>query len=351
VATGTVGRGSLPSFGVLLSVFHRIRYYPDALRSIARQEGVLPEVQVVIVHGPGVEIQVPSELKARGWRYTVIASDAPGEGRFLADGLRQITADVVLPLDDDDLWAPTRLATVAEQFAAHPTVGYYHNAQRFVDADGRPLDTGDALRRLRRFSGPPVGPWRIAAPSDLRRSPGAIARWGSAFNNSSAAIRREILDRAAGELARAGWLFDLFLFYAAASDGASLLFDPAPLTTYRIHANNRSLGEGAPRASAIPTTDAAREGRIASLEVIREMVERRGPPWLRRWVDRDRAYIELLEGVRGGARDRVATARSIARLVRRLRYGDPVMNVVMAFSAAGQVAFPSTVRRAYWSRE
>jgi glycosyltransferase involved in cell wall biosynthesis len=341
--------GRTPTLGVVVTVFRRPNFYLAALRSAAAQVGRLPQVEFVVVRSPDVHIEIPPELEARGWPCTVVRSDAIGEGPFLADGLTALTSDFLLPLDDDDMWAPERLSTLLRALEAHPNSGYYHNGQRFVDAEGAPLLAGEALRHLRRFSGEPRGQLRELAPANLRRRPGAFARRGSFFNNSSVAVRRSALVECLPELRATARMADSFMFYAAVSSGETLLFDPARTTTYRIHSANRSR-EARNRGSPGPNQPSStREGRMASIAVMRAMVERRRNEWLETWLDRDRAYIDLLEGFREGDSDRGLTLRRALRLARYAGYVDPLMNAVLVFTACGLAAAPSLAHRVYWA--
>ena len=340
---------ALPSLGVVVSVFHRSRFYREALRSIAGQVGDLPEVEIVVVRSPDVTIEVPSDLNTRRWNCQVVRSEAIGEGPFLADGLGALSADFVVPLDDDDLWAPHRLATVSRTLAAHPRAVYYHNGQSFIDADGGAVPDGVARRHLRRFAGVPSGSPKEVAPERLRRRPGSVARWGSTFNNSSVALRRTVLEAVASDLRATSRLIDSFMFYAGAAGNGSLIFDPTALTRYRIHTWNRSRGPRTLGPFEVAEPSQTREGRLASLSAMRTMVERQGAPWLVPWVERDRAYFDLLEGLREGEADRLRTVRRAVHLARYLRYEDPLMNALLAATAGGLVAAPKLAHRTYWS--
>ncbi|MCI4326915.1 MAG: glycosyltransferase [Thermoplasmata archaeon] len=330
-----------------MAVFRRTEYYRDALRSIAAQDGPLPPVEVVVVRSPEVNIEVPAELAARGWSCTVVRSDAIGEGPFLADGLTALSSEFLLPLDDDDMWRSDRLGRVVNALRAHPAAGYYHNTQAYVDGQGRQLDTASALRRLRRFTGVPSRSLREVPAAQFRRRPSGLARWGAFFNNSSVAVRCAAMRECLPELRSTARLVDSFMFYAALSSGTSLLFDPTPSTNYRIHASNRSRGTKPPALAPPAELVSTRLGRLTSIAAMRTMVGRRGARWLDPWLDRDEAYIDLLESFREGEPDRVRTVVRAARLARRWEYVDPLMNAMLALTAGGLAVAPRVAQRAY----
>ncbi|MCI4337328.1 MAG: glycosyltransferase [Thermoplasmata archaeon] len=338
----------LPSLGVVVTVFHRAHFYPAALASIAAQTGPLPRVEIVVVRSSDVEIEVPVGFKTRGWRCEVVRSESVGEGPFFDAGLRLLSTDIVVPLDDDDLWEPGRLRTIAHTFRAHPRAVYFHNGQRFIDVRGAPLATGLALRHLRRFSGAPGGPPSVVSTGELRRHPGRLAHWGSMFNNSSVAIRRDELERCTDHLRATAWLLDAFLFYVAASSGSDLVFDPAPWTQYRVHNWNKSRGSRTLGPFGTSERTRSREGRLASVAALRKMVDARGASWLDAWVGREHAYLDLLEGLREGDESRVRSLRRAVQLGRYLGYVDPVMNLLLSLTALGQTASPRAASRAYW---
>jgi glycosyltransferase involved in cell wall biosynthesis len=340
--------GTGPTLGVIVTVFHRTRFYREALASIAAQTGPLPPVEIVVVRSPDVEIGVPDRFNTPGWTCRVIRGESVGEGPFFAEGLRHLTSEFVVPLDDDDLWEPGRLRAVTAALRAHPGVGYYHNGQRFVDENGTSVPPHVGRQHLRRFSGAPNGrPTRVTT-GELRRHPGGLARWGSMFNNSSVAVRRADLERCAPFLADTEWLLDAFLFYAAAASGSDLLFDPTPWTAYRIHAWNWSRGARTLGAFGTSEPSRSRAGRLSSVAALRAMVGSVGAGWLDPWLDRERAYLDVLEGLRDGESDRIQIVARAARLGRYLRYNDPVMNVVLSLIALGQAASPQAATRAYW---
>ncbi|MCI4328436.1 MAG: glycosyltransferase, partial [Thermoplasmata archaeon] len=262
---------SSPTLGVLVTVFHRSRFYREALRSVAAQVDELPGLEIVVVRSPDVSIEVPDRFKTRGWSCTVIRSEAIGEGPFLADGLSALRADFILPLDDDDRWDPRRLGAVAAALRRFPAAGYYHNGQKFVDGAGRPTPEPVARRHLRKFAGSPTGPPRRVTSEELRHHPGRVARWGSYFNNSSVAIRRSSLERCSGHLRATTRLIDSFMFYAGASSGEDLVFDPAPWTEYRIHTWNRSRGPRTLGPFEVAQPSQTREGRLASIGALRDL--------------------------------------------------------------------------------
>ena len=340
-----------PSFGILMTVFHRAGFYRDALESVAAQSGSLPPVELVVVSSSDMSVEVPVTLRARGWKCQVLKNDSVGEGPFLAPGLERLGTDFILPLDDDDIWEPGRLAHVADVLRQHPGASYYHNGQSFVDALGAPLPPDRALRGLRRLSGVPQGGLRALSHEDLRRHRGGLSRWGSVFNNSSVAIRRRALTSCLDELSRAEWLFDLFMFYAGVCDGEQVLFDSSPQTRYRIHAWNRSRGAQTLGRFESATPSRSREGRLATLAVLHEMVARRGPSWLLDWVSHDQVYFDALEALREGDSDRLETARRVGRLIRYVGYSDPLMNLVLGLTSLAQLATPQLVSRAYWTKD
>jgi hypothetical protein len=163
------------------------------------------------------------------------------------------------------------------------------------------------------------------------------------------AIRRSVLVEVSEELRATARLIDAFMFYAGAASGGTLVFDSSRLTSYRIHAWNRSRGPRTLGPFEVALPSQTREGRLASLRAIRSMVERRDGSWLSPWLDRDQAYFDLLEGLREGELDRARTVRRAIRLARYFGYGDPLMNVVLAVTACGLAAAPGLAHRAYWS--
>lgn len=177
------------------------------------------------------------ELEALG---ATVRQHPPGNwGEWVRDELEELSGEVITFLDDDDVFESERLAAADAAFREDPRLGYWHNrAQRFVTA-------GDSTSASRRFlREPPYGP-ADGGVTDARKERRLLERlfWqGASFNNSSIAVRREVLRQLGARLAEVETSHSLALYCAALTGPWDLFFEPRPLTLYRVHARNRSPG-------------------------------------------------------------------------------------------------------------
>ncbi len=244
-------------------------------------------------------------------------------------------------LDYDDTYSTDRLRVIQEEFAADPSLGFYHNAQEVVDARGKPVSTGlpvtfrmlNARRRIR---------------VDEAEKGEIQPRLGFSrpdFNSGSIAVRRPAIDSALPYLERLQIALDSFLFYAAWSSRYSLLIDPRRLTQYRVHSWNMSTTVGQ-QNSASPLSPPEFWGvRMADYAVLLEMVTAFGRKELQRDL-RSRVFRDqVARNLREPTADRRAAwalAREAKELI-NLRSASLLMIQTMGLILAG-LASPSFAR-------
>lgn len=299
-----------PTVSVILLAHHRAEYLPAAVASVLAQTIPREEFELLVAKN----FQEP-ELDRRLVEQGAILVDAPAEslGGKLAWAVARAQGPLLTFLEDDDLYAPDRLARVRDAFQ-DPELGYFHNATRLIDRSGA--------------SAP--GSYRAESRRDLSlsrgdRTPGSVRRLLRAsayFNLSSIAVRREALAPALPHLARTNLTCDNLVFYSALVAPYGLRTDAAPLTYYRLHA---SASWGSVGASDFFEREARKwEGIVDGFERIATMAA--GTP-----VDRF-ARGELLErramfALAASPREAPFAGREIPSLLRRRLTGDAQLAV------------------------
>jgi hypothetical protein len=197
--------------------------------------------------------------------------------------------DLVALSDQDDVWAPDKLAWIVPRFATEPDLLLLHTDARLVDAAGEPL--------------------AITLLEALEATPGERSglEWGDAFGvlmrrnlvtGATVVVRRSLLDRAAPFPAT--WVHDEWLAVLAAALG-TLRLEPGQLIDYRQHGSNVI---GARRPTMADRMRKLREPRAERAS---------------RLIERSRVLVERLE-LLGAAPARVAAARGkLAHETRRSR--------------------------------
>lgn len=146
----------------------------QTLRSVLGQVGV--EVRVVVVDDGSAEPVVCSDP-----RVEVVRHDATcGAAASRNGGLARVETDWVAFCDDDDLWAPTKLARQLDVLAADPEAGWCCTGAVCVDGELAVLDDqrveagGDLVKRLLTSNVIPGGGSAVLARTALVRDVGAF---------------------------------------------------------------------------------------------------------------------------------------------------------------------------------
>ncbi|OOG66305.1 glycosyl transferase family 2 [Rhodanobacter sp. B04] len=142
-------------------------------------------------------------------------------------GLRQAGGDVLFLCDQDDVWRPDKLASMAERFRADPSLLLLHSDARLVDAGGESLGCSlfDALQL--------TAEEKQAIHAD--RAFEVVLR-RSFVTGATAAFRRELVELALP--VAQDWIHDEWLAAVAAAAGRVDFIDE-PLIDYRQHDANQ----------------------------------------------------------------------------------------------------------------
>jgi glycosyltransferase involved in cell wall biosynthesis len=214
-----------PFISVIITAYKRREYLKRAVDSVLNQ--TLPRDGYEVVVTKNFEFDLDGEWSDLGVK--LVFFDKPGLGARVADALLYCRGEVVCFLDDDDLWAPHKLEHVSKLFEDNPKLGYCRNS--LVQFHGKaPIpDTamGDISNQI--LINNPKG----------KRLVDTLPVW----NNSSASIKKNILETWSKYLAKVELAIDYFLLVAAYMSNARMLFSPPVLTYVRKHEQNTtSLG-------------------------------------------------------------------------------------------------------------
>jgi len=221
-----------PRLSIVLCTYNGAAYLQQQLDSLLTQTR-LPD-EIVISDDSSTDdsqhiLQAFAE-SARELGMTVQLSSNPenlGYVENFSKALRRATGDVLFLCDQDDIWRPEKLASMAARFQDDPTLLMLYSDARLVNAQGESLDSSlfDALQMT----------------SEEKR----VIHEGHAFEivmrrsfvtGATAALRRELVDIAlpVGE----HWIHDEWLAAVAAAIGRIDFIDE-PLIDYRQHARNQ----------------------------------------------------------------------------------------------------------------
>lgn len=226
MATGT--RATALTVSVALCTRNGAAYVADQVRSILAQDP--PPFELVVgddASGDDTLAIVEQLVAGSGVRLTVLRNDPPlGVVGNFAAAIAVCTGDLVALSDQDDVWAPGKLAAMRARFAADPDLLLAHSDARLVDGEGAPLGL-DLLAALEATPGERAGLEHGDAFAVLMRR--------NLVTGATVVFRRTLVEKAAPF--PADWVHDEWLAVLAAALG-TLRLDPARLIDYRQHGAN-----------------------------------------------------------------------------------------------------------------
>jgi glycosyltransferase involved in cell wall biosynthesis len=219
---------TLPSISVVTPSFNQERFLAAALDSVLAQG--LPDVESIVRDGGSTDGSV-ERLRAYGARLTRWTSEKDaGPAAAINAGFREARGEVLSWLASDDLLAEDALASVAEAFAADPSLDLVYGNALYIDADGRPAAP---LHR-----GVPT-PLYFGALQPAERVP---LYWTYVHSLPQPAVffRRRLLDACGGLDESLQHVFDFELFWRFVRRGARARKIEKTLAFYRLHADAKS---------------------------------------------------------------------------------------------------------------
>jgi hypothetical protein len=293
VASRVPATDAAPTVSVALCTRNGAAYVAEQVRSILAQTPAPFELVVGDDASSDDTLEIVERTAAESGRGTVLRvlrNDPPlgVVGNFAAT-IAATTGDLVALSDQDDVWAPGKVAAVTARFAADPDLLLVHSDARLVDGSGAPLGI-DLLDALEATSRERAGLERGDAFAVLLRR--------NLVTGATAVFRRRLLDAAAPF--PADWVHDEWLAVLAAALGG-LRLDPAPLIDYRQHGAN-VIGARKPTAA----------DRMARL---REQRTERAA----RLIRRSQSLVERLDAVDAPPARLAAARRKLAHETARSR--------------------------------
>lgn len=220
----------MPRVSVLLTCYNHLRYLPACIEGVRSQ--TFQDFEVILLDDGSTdgtrewlvsEFGEPDSPKFESWKL-VFNEKNLGTYGTLNVGLARSTGDFIAVLNDDDLWAPTKLERQLALLDQHSKVGLVHTDGWFIDGEGQKMEgsplgfefprteTGDILLAL-------MGANKIIA--------------------SAALVRRECFDKLGGFNEAYFGSGDWEMWYRIA-EAYEIGYVAEPLTFYRVHGANAS---------------------------------------------------------------------------------------------------------------
>lgn len=213
---------------ILIISHKRTNFLLDCLQSTLKQDFPADQYEIILVWD-ATEIVIEKYCREHGIK--TLIEPSPSIGAKMMRGIIESRGEIICFLDDDDLFYPSKLKIIQEEFKKDSEITYIHNNSIRINAEGKIISnqvseiskniiiTKDLMNR--RFL-------KMAIPSYLF------------FNDSSISIRKEHFEIFKNYISRTEAASDNILFYLAAMGGGKLLFLNEPLTYFRLHSTGVS---------------------------------------------------------------------------------------------------------------
>jgi glycosyltransferase involved in cell wall biosynthesis len=242
----------VPRISVIVTAYGRRQFLLHALRSALNQ--TLPRELYEVLLVKNFEDK-PMDEKMESEGVKLIYSESPLQGQHLLAALEKCRGEIISFLDDDDEFFPSKLQAVYNVLSDGRAT-LHRNRRVFIDAAGRTLKAERPHQAAR------LGP---------REAVKKAVQLGMGVNSSSISIRREALEainrKAMGRL----WLgLDLLYLLAALKSGKELIYDPRPLTAFRVHGQQSFVDSSSLRAYVSRRCSSSKKF-VASYKVLEEL--------------------------------------------------------------------------------
>ncbi len=205
---------------VIITAYNRKNFIIDAVNSALDQTLLSDKFEVIVVTNfQNVNLtKLDNDMKIKH-----LCLQNGTVGRFIFEGLKISSGDIVSFLDDDDMYDSKRLETIYEIFSNFPEVNYYKSNITEINSFGKVLH--DRRKKRNCHSG-------FYSRKELLQN-GNVKRLQ--LNLSSTTVRKNIFNSFIQILTAMTVGQDIWIYYIAMAYGGLMYLDCTPLTYYRIH--------------------------------------------------------------------------------------------------------------------
>jgi hypothetical protein len=278
---------------VLVTAFNPTRFFSDAIGSITAQTrtDVISEVVIATNNERAIDRSALAGLAEHAIPFRTISCDIPHVGKFFASAVSECHGNLICFLNDDDVWCPSKIAVVLAWFVRLPTLGYLQHRQSLID------QLGESVARYRL----PSAVFTRRPDSDIILRPGqavdwkrVIARTNPFFNDSSIAVRTDVLRRETEYLQQIPAMEDMFFFFAAVCSGLPIALLKDSLTMYRLHGQHAYTATPPEGAGSADPLRAVVERQLNALLVLDQMCRQSPTSIVPEYLARELTFRRLL---------------------------------------------------------
>jgi len=126
----------LPLVTALINTYNYGRYLPFAINSVLAQ--TYPHLDILVVDDGSTD-HTSDVLKQYGSRVRVIRTRNGGQGHAFNVGIPASKGDLIMLLDADDTWLPTKVERMVEEARQRPKAAMLYHRFQNIDNQGREL--------------------------------------------------------------------------------------------------------------------------------------------------------------------------------------------------------------------
>lgn len=215
-----------PLVSVIVTVYNRLTYFSEALKSVEAQ--TFQNYEVIVADDSGTGAARAASLASTNSRIRYKANSAPlGVALSVRGALTDARGKYIAILNDDDLWEREFLARLVPALEADPARVLAFCDHAIMDADGR-IDEEATVRNTARFARSTLREGTVTDPKEfVLRHNGVPLAMGALFRAAAIAPDRIVRDVAGA--------YDFWISSMLAASGGTFFYVPERLTRYRVH--------------------------------------------------------------------------------------------------------------------
>ena len=212
---------------VIITAHDRKEYLIGAINSVVSNTLDRDRYEVIVVKNFSDE-DIDNYIRDVG--ALNILTEERNFGKKLALGIERSLGGIIMFLDDDDEFSPSKLEFVRDAFSMDSEVIYVHNGNNVMDGNGNIFRHGRSGKEV-----------SLELPLDDVRKLSIVSRmradWYSSCISINSIVARQNLNIISNALAS----LDRFMFLICLGSSGKMKFLPEPLTNYRLHKSTTGI--------------------------------------------------------------------------------------------------------------
>ena len=208
-----------PVVSVVTPTYNQAVFLRDTIESVLSQDYPAIEYQIIDDGSTDDTPAILQEYAARAW---IERHENQGQTPTINKGWERATGDILTWLNSDDTFLPGAVSTGVAYLQEHPEVGIVFGDSLFTNEAGAPLERTRSLR-----------------PFDYEQF---VRGCENPIPQPSAFIRRSVIEEA-GLLDPVFYYFMDWDFWLRAGLKCRIAYLPELLSTYRLHAESKSIAQ------------------------------------------------------------------------------------------------------------